>query len=63
MALVVGEDGVGKTSLARELARVARDRGVLVLWAQCDASRGATAYWPWTQVLRSLAIAAVPAVG
>jgi ActR/RegA family two-component response regulator len=53
--LLAGDDGAGKTSLARELARLARERGALVLWGHCEDSRAAPAYWPWTQLLGAYA--------
>ncbi|MCC6848319.1 MAG: AAA family ATPase [Deltaproteobacteria bacterium] len=52
LVFVVGEEGAGKTSLARELARTARVRGFRVLVAQCPQAGGAPAYWPWVQLLR-----------
>lgn len=53
VVLVEGADGSGKTSLALELARVARERGALVLWGQCEERSEAPAYWEWSQLLRS----------
>ena len=52
VVLAVGEEGIGKTSLAIELGRLARARGCTVLWGQCHEAAGAPAYWPWTQILR-----------
>lgn len=51
--LVAGEAGIGKSRLADEIARSARDRNVLVAWGRCWEAGGAPAYWPWVQVLRT----------
>ncbi len=52
--MIGGEAGIGKSRLADELARDARARGARVVWGRCWEAGGAPAYWPWTQVLRSL---------
>ena len=52
--MIGGEAGIGKSRLADELARDARDRGARVVWGRCWEAGGAPAYWPWVQVLRSL---------
>ena len=49
-----GEAGIGKTALALEIARVARGHGFGVHLGRCLEEAGAPAYWPWTQVLRSV---------
>ncbi|HUG13476.1 MAG TPA: AAA family ATPase [Thermomicrobiales bacterium] len=51
--LITGEPGIGKTRLVEELAVEAREQGVLVLWARCQESEGAPAFWPWTQIIRA----------
>ena len=51
--LLSGEPGIGKSRLAEELARYARDRGALVLVGRCWEAGGAPAFWPWVQSLRS----------
>ncbi|MGH7685410.1 MAG: ATP-binding protein [Candidatus Dormibacteria bacterium] len=51
--LICGEPGIGKSRLADELARSARDRGFQVAWGRCWEAGGAPAYWPWVQSLRS----------
>jgi DNA-binding SARP family transcriptional activator len=51
--LLVGEPGIGKSRLADELTRRARERGVNVLVGRCWEAGGAPAYWPWVQSLRS----------
>jgi hypothetical protein len=60
LVLLVGEPGIGKTRLAVEVARRAPEHAVAVAWATCPES-GAPAFWPWTQVLRSLIDAGCPA--
>ena len=54
LALLLGQAGMGKTRLVRELAQSARRDEVLVLEGRCHDGEGAPAYWPWTQVLRAL---------
>jgi DNA-binding SARP family transcriptional activator len=54
LLMIGGEAGIGKTRLADELARDARDFGARVVWGRCWEAGGAPAYWPWVQVLRSL---------
>lgn len=58
--LVVGEPGIGKTRLAEELAASAQARGALVLWGRCWEGGGAPVYWPWVQIVRTLARASDP---
>ena len=53
LVLVGGEPGIGKTSIAQEVATYAQTRGLQVLWGRCDESSGVPAYWPWVQVIRS----------
>jgi tetratricopeptide (TPR) repeat protein len=52
--LLVGEPGIGKSSLADELLRAARDRGAAVAVGRCWEAGGAPAFWPWVQVLRGV---------
>lgn len=54
--LVGGEAGIGKTSLAEQLAEVARSSDVDVVWGRCWEGEGAPAFWPWIQIVRSLAL-------
>lgn len=51
---LTGEAGIGKSTLARSAANAAADRGLPVFWGFAWESGGAPAYWPWTQLLRSL---------
>lgn len=53
--LLAGEAGIGKTRTAEELAVVAADRGMTVLWGRCTEGAGAPAFWPWVQILRAYA--------
>ena len=50
-----GEPGIGKTSLAEQCAADAASRGAAVHWGRATQAEGAPPYWPWRQVLRSLA--------
>jgi len=52
--LLSGEPGIGKSTLARLIARTGSDRGLPVYWGFTWEAGGAPAYWPWTQLLRSL---------
>ncbi len=53
LLLLAGEPGIGKTRLAMELARAARERGAHALWGRCQEGEGSRAYWPWEQLLRA----------
>ena len=53
MVMLAGEPGIGKTSIARELANLADQRGTQVLWGWCHEQTGAPPYWPWLQLLRA----------
>jgi hypothetical protein len=53
--LLVGEPGIGKTSLCDAAAVAAAGRGLPVLWGRAWEAGGAPAYWPWLDVLASLA--------
>jgi tetratricopeptide (TPR) repeat protein len=50
--LIAGEPGIGKSRLAEEGLRLARQRGMRVLVGRCWEAGGAPAYWPWVQALR-----------
>jgi DNA-binding SARP family transcriptional activator len=52
LVLVSGEQGIGKTRVATELALRAERRGAQVLWGRCYEREGAPPYWPWVQVIR-----------
>jgi len=51
---LVGEAGIGKTALAQFAADAARSRGYPVYQGMAWEAGGAPAYWPWSQLLRSL---------
>ena len=53
VVLVAGEPGIGKTRLAEERATQATAHGALVLWGRCWEGEGASAFWPWVQVVRA----------
>ena len=41
LVMLAGEPGIGKTSLAQELASYAQTQGVQVLWGSCYEQQGA----------------------
>ncbi len=53
--LVAGEPGIGKTWLAEHLAERALQRGIRVLWGRCWEGGGAPPFWPWAQIITTLA--------
>ena len=55
LALVAGEPGIGKTRIAEEAAQYAWAKTARVLWGECWEGEGAPVFWPWVQVLRSVA--------
>jgi DNA-binding CsgD family transcriptional regulator len=55
VVLCEGEPGIGKTRLAQEIAARAVTRGVVVAWGNSSESDGAPPFWPWWQLLRTLA--------
>ncbi len=50
VALITGEPGIGKTTLAGELARRLHARGAAVLYGRCD-EQALLPYGPWTEAL------------
>ena len=52
--VLVGEPGVGKTTLVEAGARLAAAAGVTAAWGRCPDAASTPAYWPWSQVLRAL---------
>ena len=61
VALIAGEPGIGKSSLARLLASSATERGVEVLWGRCAEGGLAPAYTAWAEALRPLLADTSPA--
>ena len=55
VVLLAGEAGMGKTALAAEAAAYAKACGALTVWGTCWEGEGAPGYWPWIQVVRTLA--------
>jgi hypothetical protein len=54
LLLVAGDAGMGKTALARALAKEAASRGFAVLESRGWEGAGAPAFWPFIQVFRGL---------
>src|SRR5262245_6804212 len=52
LLFLVGEPGIGKTSLAAELADEAMREGAQVLIGRADDGEGASPFWPWVQIVR-----------
>ncbi|GAA1853051.1 BTAD domain-containing putative transcriptional regulator [Asanoa iriomotensis] len=61
IAAIVGEPGIGKTSLASAVADRAAASGVPVVWGRCPDLGQAPPFWLWSQVVRALA--ALPQAG
>ncbi|HET7278622.1 MAG TPA: BTAD domain-containing putative transcriptional regulator [Dermatophilaceae bacterium] len=55
LVLLAGESGIGKTTLLEHAETQARRRGLRVHAGRSPAAGGAPAFWPWTQVLESIA--------
>ena len=53
IALLAGEPGIGKTTVAQQLADHASAQGALVLWGWCYEHAGAPPYWPYVQPIRT----------
>ena len=54
-AAIVGEAGIGKTTLAEAVARRATADGIPVAWGRCPDFGQPPPFWLWTQVVRALA--------
>ena len=54
MLALVGEAGIGKTSLAAALGAQAAESGVPVVWGRCPDVGQAPPFWLWSQVVRAL---------
>jgi DNA-binding CsgD family transcriptional regulator len=53
--ILLGEPGIGKTTLARATLEVAARRGAATAVGVSADDSGAPPYWPWTQIFRRLA--------
>lgn len=53
-AVVLGEAGMGKTTLAEAFADRAKQAGVTVAWGWCSATE-MPPFWPWRTIFRDLA--------
>ncbi|MFI6575341.1 BTAD domain-containing putative transcriptional regulator [Nocardiopsis sp. NPDC050513] len=60
LALVSGDPGEGKTTLAEATAARLAERGWTVAWGRGPEQEGAPGHWPWTQVFALLAKAGHP---
>lgn len=52
-ALLLGDAGIGKSSLADAFARAALTGGCAVAWGRCPEA-DSPPYWPWRQILAAL---------
>ena len=51
--IIEGEQGIGKSRMAHELAVYAGERGTKALWGWADEAGASTSYWPWAQAIRA----------
>jgi hypothetical protein len=51
LVVVIGEAGVGKSRLAREVTSAAGE-SCAVTWVACSDAAELPAFWPWAQVVR-----------
>ena len=52
--MLIGEPGIGKSRLLREVAGWARSHGFLVAGGSCSQDEGAPPLWPWSRVFADL---------
>ena len=55
LVLLSGEPGIGKTRLSEQLSSYARSQNMRVVWGARLGGRWRATFWPWVQVLRTLA--------
>ncbi|MBA3654934.1 MAG: AAA family ATPase, partial [Actinobacteria bacterium] len=53
LALLAGEPGIGKTTLAEQVATAATSRGAAVRWGRCPEATGAPPFWPFRPIVQS----------
>ena len=51
--VIEGEQGIGKSRMAHELAVYAEERGAKALWGWADEAGASTSYWLWVQAIRT----------
>ena len=56
LVALIGEAGIGKTTLATAAADHAEQRGATVVWGACW--EGAPPFWPWLEALAALGVEA-----
>jgi DNA-binding SARP family transcriptional activator len=55
---ILGDAGIGKTRLARELAAMATAAGRQVIVGRCHEAAGIQPFWPWVEALRGAGLVA-----
>lgn len=54
LVALIGDQGMGKTRLANELAGLAQAKNAVVLWGRAWEGGGAPPYWTWVQIVRAM---------